>query len=67
MAIQVQNSVVINGFKFRVVGNAFPLQVRSAGLGVWRVNNTSGLGNALKKAKFSQPQVKAVYALIRSL
>jgi hypothetical protein len=67
MAIQVQSSVVINGHKFRIVGNAFPLQIRSAGLGIWRVNNLSGLGNALKKAGFSQLQVKAVYALIRSL
>lgn len=67
MAIQVQSSVVINNYKFRIVGNAFPLQVRSTGLGVWRINNTSGLGNVLKKAKFSQSQIKAVYALIRSL
>ena len=65
MAIQVLKSTVINGYTFRCTGNYPTSWIRATGLGRWKLNNHSGLGNALHKAGFSQPQVKAVYAFIR--
>lgn len=64
MAIQALKSVVINGYKFRYTGKNLPT-LRATGLGQWKLNNHSGLGNALHKAGFSQTQVKQVYAFLR--
>lgn len=65
MAIRVINSATINGYTFRCTGNFPSSWVRANGLGRWKLNNHSGLGNALKKAGFSQLQIKAVYAFMR--
>ncbi len=64
MSIRVKSTVLINGYTFCLTGNSPTSWVRANGLGRWRLNNHSGLGNALHKAGFSQPQVKAVYAFI---
>ena len=52
----------INGLTVRKVKGG----VRIARVGNFKASNPSGLGNALKKAGFSQSQVKEVYSFLRA-
>jgi len=66
--INILPTLEINGYKLTLVMRGINPHVFVLGqhlYGRWSQSNHSGLGNALKKARFSQSQVKQVYAFLK--
>ena len=61
----VLDKVKVGYYTFRKVGNTSDPRFRATGVGSFKLSNHSGLGGGLKKARFTQKQIKEVYAFLR--